>query len=107
MDALPLCLNRYQLQLLNESIDRTRSNSPGADSHIACLQESLRSELNSWQDSPDTKKVISLPLDSYQLEGLRSGIFQEMEILENEREKQQLNQVLDQIPEYSLQENSD
>lgn len=107
MDALPLCLNRYQLELLHESIDRTRSDSPEADEHIGRLRERLQSELSAWADYPDKNKVVSLPLDSYQLEGLRSGIVQELEILENEREKQQLNQVLAQIPEYSLQENAD
>ncbi len=108
MDALPLALNRHQLELLHDSLatDDGNGESERADDRIARLEECLQSELASWDNSSEEDKVVSLPLDTYQLDALRSGIQHKLETIDA-GEKEQLEKVLEQLPEYSPQENAD
>lgn len=131
MDALPLSLNRTQLELLQESIERKiatlkeqfssndRSSKEenlltyGTDDYseaqerTRAIEEQLKSQLKSWQNSPDDPKPVPLSLDPYQLKVLHMGIEERMNILNDGKDKELLADVIAQLPEFSLQEDAD
>lgn len=135
MDALPISVNRHQLDLMHSAIEqsvanlekeyKTRqfaSNDTRKEENILMygtnqydeaftrtetIENQLRSYLDSWKDDPESVTPVSLTLDSYQLKILRSSLEQEMKQIKNHPDQQRLKDIMQQLPEYSLQEDSD
>lgn len=129
MDALPLSLNKEQLELLQQSIeqslvklektDQAQFSSEenlltyGTDDYIEAqkriqaIKEQLESQLKSWDSSSDDPKPVPLDLDPYQLKVLQKGIEHQMNSLNEPSEKDLLSDVINQLPEFSMQENAD
>ena len=78
------------------------------------IEDQLKSHLESWNNKSDDSIAISLGLDSYQLKMLRSSL---EEMFHNsqrkqtaqsvEQEQQLLEDIIEQLPEQSLQEDAD
>jgi len=136
MDALPISVNRHQLDLMHNAIERTikdlenkqktkqfTSNDEtqteknlltyGTDqydeafSRVATIEKQLESCLNSWQDNPENTAPVSLKLDSYQLKILRSSLEQEFNQHQDLQDRQRFEDIMEQLPEYSPQEDAD
>lgn len=136
MDALPLSINRDQLELIYQSIEQqmTHLQEPhqaqqfssddsskreqnlltyGTDDYseaqarIQAISEQLKSHLESWDSSPNEAKPVPLNLDSYQLKVLQMGIEHQMNTLNDQTKKKLLSDVMKQLPEFSLQEDAD
>jgi hypothetical protein len=133
MDALPIVVNREQLNLLQDSINTAISelkdkeqagqftsadqsqqqqnrSTYGTDQYekafqpLEKIQTQLKSESERWNG--DTTKPVSLPLNSYQIELLRRSLKQQSENA-NQETKQSLEDLLEQLPESSPQEDAD
>lgn len=136
MDALPLSLNREQLELMYQSIEQkmTHLQEPhqaqqfssddsakreqnlltyGTDDYteakerIQAIKEQMKSQLDSWESSPDDAKPVPLDLDPYQLKVLQMGIEHQMNSLNDQGQKELLSDVMKQLPEFSMQEDAD
>lgn len=77
------------------------------------IENQLKSHLESWNGRSDDPAAISLELDSYQLKMLRSSLKQMFHGSNNEQqtqsggEKQLFEDVIEQLPEHSPQEDAD
>lgn len=136
MDALPISVNQHQLSLMHNAIERTitdlekqhkvkqfASNDEAqreenlltygtnqydkALTRVETIEEQLKSCLDSWKDKPDNITSVSLSLDSYQLKILRSSLEQEIEQLKDVQDRQRFEDIMEQLPEYSPQEDAD
>ncbi|WP_013334565.1 hypothetical protein [Gloeothece verrucosa] len=130
MDALPLVVNREQLELIYQSISQMSANlkneqfsdsskreqnfsTYGTDEYSEAseraksIEEELKSQLQSWDHAADHSSPIQLSLDSYQLKILRLGIENQMNTLNQPSKKELLSDVIHQLPEESLQEDAD
>lgn len=133
MDALPLSINKEQLELLYQSIEQSMNQlqEPNqgfsakdrsqqeenlltygtddfteAQERINAIKEQVKSQLDAWDRSPDEVKPVPLDLDPYQLKVLHKGIQQQMNTLDAPK-KELLSDVITQLPESSMQEDSD
>jgi multidrug resistance efflux pump len=133
MDALPLVLNRTQLDILKDQISQAIANLEqkkqngqfskndeqreqnllmyGSDEYekaharIQAIADQINTQLKNWNGSGDTKS-IELALDSYQLRVLRTYL--ECNMNQFEQETKQLSEnIMSQLPEESPQENAD
>ncbi|GFE70912.1 hypothetical protein [Chroococcus sp. FPU101] len=129
MDALPLSLNKEQLELLQQSIEQSivklektdqaqfsseenlltygTNDYTEAQKRIQAIREQLGSQLKSWDSPSDDPKPVPLDLDPYQLKVLQKGIEHQMTNLNDPSEKDLLSDVMNQLPEFSMQEDAD
>jgi hypothetical protein len=132
MDALPLSVNREQLELIHQSIKQAIANLqeqqfsandsaqqeqnlvtygtneyPEVQARTQAIEEEVKSQLESWDSPPDVSKPVPISLDSYQLNILQMGIEKQMETLNDRSKKELLSDVMKQLPEFSLQEDAD
>lgn len=131
MDALPLSINREQLELIYQSIANLQEPHQAqfssddsskreqnlltygtddyseAQTRIKGIYEQLKSQLDSWDSPPDEAKPVPIDLDPYQLKILQMGIEDQMNTLNEQGKKELLSDVMKQLPEFSLQEDAD
>lgn len=137
MDALPLLVNRYQLELMHNDMDQAiamlqekrqtgqfdsddeqqteqnllhygTTDYEEAHALVQAIDEQIQSQLESWERSPDDSKAVPLSLNSYQVEILRSSVEQGMHRLNGQEDKRQwYESILNQLPEHSPQEDAD
>ncbi len=136
MDALPIMINRYQLDLMQQEIkqaiaklqaqeqagkfaadsDRQReeilltygtNNYEEAYSLITEINDHFNSHLQTWQDEPETAKAIAVSLNTYQLGVLRNSLEHRLSQANAEPERQLVEDIIEQLPEHSPQENAD
>jgi hypothetical protein len=129
MDALPLSLNKEQLELLKQSIEQSivkleksdqaqfsseenlltygTDDYAEAQKRIQAIREQLTSQLESWDSPSHDALPVPLDLDSYQLKVLQKGIEHQMNTLNDQSQKDLLSDVMKQLPEFSLQEDAD
>lgn len=135
MDPLPLVVNREQLELIHQSISMMGVNlkdkhqarqfssddsskeqnllTYGTDEYqeaiarTQTIENQLKTQLESWDSPADDSKPVPLSLDSYQLKILRLGIENQMKALSDASKKELLSDVINQLPEESLQEGAD
>ena len=126
MDALPLVLNKQQLELmhngLHQAIDRLQQKDPsqfsdqqeknlntfGTDNldeavdRLTAIDSQLQSQISQWDSDPQSQKPVAIDLDSYQVTLLRSSLKQA-----GNGEKSLLDDILKQLPEDSPLEDAD
>lgn len=119
MDALPLVLNRQQLSLMHDEIGQAIEQfqqqsfseegitGEEAYSRLQAVDEQLKSHLQAWNEAPEATKPVPISLDTYQIRMLRSSLEQGMNQKNDTQVKHQLEEVIEQLPEYSAQEDSD
>jgi hypothetical protein len=136
MDALPLSINKEQLELIYQSIEHEITNLQephqaqqfssddsskreqnlliyGTDDYteaqerVQAIKEQMKSQLESWDSSPNDTKPVPLDLDPYQLKVLQMGIEHQMNTLNDQGKKELLSDVMKQLPEFSMQEDAD
>ena len=119
MDALPLVLNRHQLSLMHDEIGQAIEqiqqqnfseegiSSEEAYSRLQAVDEQLKSHLQAWNEAPEAAKPVPISLDTYQIRMLRSSLEQGMNQKKDTELKHQLEDVIEQLPEYSAQEDAD
>ncbi|PSF36016.1 hypothetical protein C7H19_14830 [Aphanothece hegewaldii CCALA 016] len=136
MDALPLSINKKQLELIDQSIEQSivklqksaqaqQFSSDDSDTkeqnlltygtddyseaqeRIQAIRTQLKSQLESWDSSPDDAKPVPIDLDPYQLKILQMGIKAQINTLNEQNKKELLSDVMKQLPEFSLQEDAD
>ena len=79
------------------------------------IEDQLKSQIDAWNNDAEKSHPVSLALDSYQLKMLRSGIEQECNHSQNGEQRQSqspsqeqlLNDIIEQLPEHSPQEDAD
>lgn len=132
MDPLPLSINQHQLQLLHKQMNQTieqlqsaheagefsNGNGPnheqnletyGTDNYeeahalVKAIDDALESHLQSWNESPETAKPVAIALNSYQIKVLRNSIERGM----HGEAGKALEDVIEQLPEESPQEDAD
>jgi hypothetical protein len=125
MDALPLVLNKQQLELmhngLNHLIDSLQSDPSqfgnqdeklttfGTDDlseaveRLTAIDNQLQSQISQWDSDPDSQKPVAIDLDSYQVTLLRSSLADHA----GNAEKPLLDDILQQLPEDSPLEDTD
>jgi hypothetical protein len=137
MDALPLVINQHQLQLMRNAASEaiahleTQKQAGEFDANggrreknllmygtqdyeearqlVQSIDQQLKSKLQTWEGAPETTKPIEIALNSYQIGVLRTSLEQEMKDIEN-RESQEnklFQDLLEQLPEASPQEDAD
>jgi tRNA A37 N6-isopentenylltransferase MiaA len=119
MDALPLVLNRHQLSLMHDEINQAIEqlqhqnfstdgiNDEEAYSRLQAVDDQLKSHLQQWDQAPEATKPVPISLDTYQIRMLRSSLEQGINQQGDDQRKQQLEDVIEQLPEYSAQEDAD
>lgn len=135
MDALPLVVNQHQLKLMQEAVkqvDDTLNNQHQAgkfdssenqeqilstygtneykEAHtlVQDIDQQLNSLLKDWHDAPEADKPVSIALNSYQVELLRTGLNQSNHSSTEQPDTQKLlADLLEQLPESVPQEQSD
>lgn len=132
MDALPLVLNRHQLELMHQQIDHAiatlhnqqrtfgSNDDPQKDQNLEvygtdsyqeaqtltqAIADELQSHLEGWSEASETAKPVALALDSYQLKLLRTSL--EPEQNQTNGDGQAIKDILEQLPEESPQEDTD
>lgn len=133
MDALPLVLNRAQLDIIKDQVNQAIANLEqkkqngqfsgneeqreqnllmyGSDEYekaharIQAIADQVTPQLKNWNGSGDAKSV-ELALDSYQLRVLRTYLECNMNQFESEA-KQLSENIIGQLPEESPQEDAD
>ena len=132
MDPLPLTINRSQLDLMYDSINQAieelqnrytagdfspdsgqqeqnlsiygASEFPKAKGRLQEVEVQLQTKLNGWDGDPDSAQSVPIALDSYQAQILRS----QLEHQRNGGDSAQLvDEIINQLPENSPNENSD
>lgn len=135
MDALPLSINQHQVKLMHHSIsdtiadlqDQNQANqfasgdeqkkeqnllNYGADNYqdvhalVQEIDDQLKSHLEAWQGAAEDSQPTALSLNAYQVRVLRNSIEHGMNH-RNDQEKHLLADILEQLPEFSPQEQSD
>lgn len=134
MDALPLVLNRTQINLMQEKIhqaidelnqqrqagnfssDHAEQNERNlltygtqeyeeAYQRLENIEHQLRSQLEGWNNAPDATKPVAIDLDSYQIKLLRNSLQQGLKSANGS--SQAIEAILEQLPEASPQEDAD
>lgn len=125
MDPLPLSINQHQLKLMQDctvqaitalqdkhqsefSDDKREQNllTYGTDQYeeahalLQAVDDQLTSSLETWNNAPDDSKPVPLDLNSYQIKLLRA-------CLEQKAEQPLVEDILEQLPESSPQEDAD
>ncbi len=133
MDPLPLTVNRSQIDLMltsiNQAIEELKNRNaagdfspdsgqqeqnlltygasefPKAQGRLQKVEVQLQTKLNGWSGDPDSPQSMPIALDSYQLQLMRSQ-------LEHQREgtgvqAQLVDEIINQLPENSPNEDSD
>lgn len=127
MDALPLVLNKQQLEImhhgLSQTIDRLQQKDPsqfsdrqeenlttfGTDNldeavnRLTAIDEQLQSQISGWDSDPKSQKPVAIDLDSYQVTLLRSSLVDHA----GDAEKPLLDDILQQLPADSPMEDAD
>lgn len=127
MDALPLVLNKQQLELmhsgLNQAIARLQQKDPsqfsdrqaenlttfGTDNlneaveRLTAIDAQLQSQISQWDSDPQAQKPVAIDLDSYQVTLLRSSLNQSGA----NGDQESLDDILQQLPEDSPLEDAD
>ncbi|WP_088893006.1 hypothetical protein [Leptolyngbya ohadii] len=125
MDALPLVLNKQQLELmhngLNQAIDQLQHQDPsqfsrsnednlttyGTDDldealgRLTAIDDQLQDQIAQWDSDPQAQKPVAIDLDSYQITLLRSSL------QPHNGEQSLVDDILQQLPEDSPQEDAD
>lgn len=133
MDPLPLTINRSQLDLMLASVNQAleelknrnaagdfspdggqqeqnlltygASEFPKAQGRLQEVEVQLQTKLNGWSGDPDAPQSVPIALDSYQLQLMRSQLAHQRE---GAGEQAQLvDEIMNQLPENSPNENSD
>ena len=73
---------------------------------VVAIREQVKSQLDSWDSSPNEAKPVPLDLDPYQIKVLHKGIKHQMNTLDAPK-KELLDDLIKQLPESSMQEDSD
>lgn len=136
MDALPISVNQHQLSLMHNAIERTiadfekeyktkqfassddkqqeenlltygTNQYDEAFTRVETIEKQLESYLNSWKDKPESTNPVSLELDSYQLKILRLSLDQELKQSKDAQDRRRFEDIMEQLPEYSPQEDAD
>lgn len=136
MDALPLLLNQHQLNLMQKFVtdalsDLQHQQETGqfegneqqkehnlltygtndyqeAHDRIQSIGQELQSQLKSWDSAPDEAKAVQIPLDSYQLKVIRMQLEHDLKDGNGSNEHQALlDDLIEQLPEFSAQEHAD
>ena len=136
MDPLPLSINQYQLKLMqdcaSQAIAQLQEHQAGfasgdnekkeqnlltygtddyeeAHTLVQTMDEQLKSHLEKWDRATDESKIVSLPLNSYQIKLLRTCIEHQSHNLSSSKNdaQQQLENLIAQLPESSPHEDSD
>jgi gas vesicle protein len=136
MDALPLVINQHQLKLMQNAASEaiahleTKKQAREFDSNsdqennllmygtqnydearelVQSINQQLKSTLQAWEDAPETAKPVEISLNSYQIGILRARLEQEIKDLENKesQENKLFQDLLEQLPEASPQEDAD
>ena len=134
MDALPLVLNQTQINLMQEKIHQAindlekqqqagqfgsddpvkneqhlstygTQNYAQAHERLEKIEQQLRSQLEGWNDTPEAMKPVSIALDSYQIALLRNSLKQSLKSANGSTKT--VEAILEQLPEYSPQEDAD
>lgn len=77
------------------------------------IAEQIKSQINAWNTDAEKPHPVPLALDSFQLKMLRSGIQQELNSSQNEEQQQSsqkrqlFEDIIEQLPENSPQEDAD
>lgn len=127
MDALPLVLNKQQLELmhngLNQAIDQLQQQNPSQFSNqqeqnlntygtddldealgrLTAIDDQLQSEISQWDSDANSAKPVAIDLDSYQVTLLRSSLVDQA----GHAEQSLLDDILQQLPEDSPMEDAD
>lgn len=132
MDALPLVINRHQLELMHEdmgqaiaqlqdqaeqfaSADEQNLSTYGtkdySEAHtlVKGIDDEIQGCLVSWEDAPDQPKPVNISLNTYQIGILRHSLHQGMSqrTTGNGSAKALYDDILGQLPEDSPQEDAD
>lgn len=133
MDPLPLTINRSQLDLMLNSINQAiqelknkqaagdfdpdsgqqeqnlltygASEFPKAQGRLQEVEVQLQTKLNGWNGDADSPQSVPLSLDSYQLQIIRSQL--EHQRHDDSDNTQLVDEIINQLPENSPNENSD
>lgn len=127
MDALPLVLNKQQLELmhngLNQAIEQLQHQDPsqfsshqeenlttyGTDDldealgRLAAIDDQLQDQIAQWDSDPQAQKPVAIDLDSYQITLLRSSLADQS----HNGDQSLVEDILQQLPEDSPQEDAD
>lgn len=133
MDPLPLTVNRSQLDLMLNSINQATeelqnrktagdfsldsgqqeqnlaiygaSEFSKAQGRLQEVEVQLQTKLNGWNGDADSPQSVPLSLDSYQLQIIRSQL--EHQRHDHSDNTQLVDEIINQLPENSPNENSD
>ncbi|SRR5579883_1214667 len=136
MDALPLSLNQHQLKLMHDKVNQVIADlqtknqdkqfasgdeekkeenilNYGTDNYkeaytlVQAINNQLDPYLKAWNDAPEVPQPVAISLNSYQLRVLRIRIEQEINNLNDQQAKHLLENIIEQLPEFSPHEQSD
>lgn len=133
MDPLPLTINRSQLDLMYTSINQAieelqnrytigdfapdsgqeeqnlltygASEFPQAKGRLQEVEVQLQTKLNDWNGDPNSTQSVPIALDSYQVQIMRSQLEQHRN--GSADSLQLVDEIINQLPENSPNENSD
>ncbi|MBM0740855.1 hypothetical protein JOY44_04355 [Phormidium sp. CLA17] len=133
MDPLPLTINRSQLDLMHNSINQAieelknrnaagdfspdsgqqeqnlltygASDFPKAQGRLQEVEVQLQTKLNGWSGDPNLTQSVPIALDSYQVQLMRSQL--EHHRQGSDDNAQLVDEIINQLPENSPNENSD
>jgi hypothetical protein len=132
MDPLPLSINRSQLDLMHNSISQAieelqnrhiagdfapdsgqqeqnlsiygATEFPKAKGRLEEVEVQLQTKLNGWDGDPESAQAVPIALDSYQVQILRSQLEHQRN---GDNSTQLVDEIINQLPENSPNENSD
>ncbi|MBR8840235.1 MAG: hypothetical protein DSM106950_41165 [Stigonema ocellatum SAG 48.90 = DSM 106950] len=136
MDALPLSFNQHQLKLMHEKVNQAIADlqsknqakqfasgddkkkeqnilNYGTDNYqeaydlVQAINDQLESHLKAWNDDPEVPQPVEISLNSYQLRVLRTSIEQEIDNPRDQQAKHLLENIIEQLPEFSANEQSE
>lgn len=136
MDALPLRLNHHQIKLMHDKVNQVIADlqtknqdhqfASGADKKkeeniltygtdnyeeayaiVEVINDQLESHLNKWNDDADVSQPVAISLNSYQLRILRTSLEKDLDHLDDKQAKHLIENIIEQLPEFSPHEQSD
>jgi hypothetical protein len=133
MDPLPLTVNRSQLDLMHNGINQAieelknrhiagdfspdsgqqeqnlltygASEFPKAQDRLQEVEVQLQTKLNGWDGDPSSPQSVPLSLDSYQVHLMRSQLQHQRD--DSGDSAHLIDEIIDQLPENSPNEDSD
>jgi hypothetical protein len=136
MDALPLRLNQHQIKLMHDKVNQVIADlqtknqanqfasgddqkkeenilTYGTDNYeeayalVEAINDQLESHLNKLNDASEVPQPVAISLNSYQLRILRTSLEKDLDNLDDKQAKHLMENIIEQLPEFSPHEQSD